>query len=120
VIDVYARISYAVTGETVKTDDQVEMGEEALERRGAVLRRVFRDESMKGARPGLRFRMSHSRGEWTKCSTAVDYSVFQAGSYKWPLLWLYLDGCRPLTRRQPICIRSPLIRALAPITRARA
>jgi hypothetical protein len=72
VIDVYARISYAVTGETVKTDDQVEMGEEALERRGAVLRRVFRDESMKGARPGLRFRMSHSRGEWTKCSTAVD------------------------------------------------
>jgi site-specific DNA recombinase len=41
VIDVYARISYAVTGETVKTDDQVEMGEEALERRGAVLGKVF-------------------------------------------------------------------------------
>jgi site-specific DNA recombinase len=51
VIDVSARLSYAANGETVKVDEQVEMGEEAIERRGAEVGRAFRDNSLSAWRP---------------------------------------------------------------------
>jgi hypothetical protein len=52
VVDIYARLSYAANGETVKVD-QVEMGLEALERRGAVLGEAFRDNSLSAWQPGV-------------------------------------------------------------------
>jgi site-specific DNA recombinase len=51
VIDVYARISYAVTGETIKTDDQIELCEEKILARGAVVGEVFRDDSLSAWQP---------------------------------------------------------------------
>lgn len=51
VIDIYARLSQAVNGETIQVDDQVEMGLEALERRGATLGRTFRDPSKSAWNP---------------------------------------------------------------------
>ena len=46
VIDVYARISRAVNGETIKTDYQVEVCSEELAERGARVGRVFTDPSL--------------------------------------------------------------------------
>ena len=46
VIDVYARLSHAVNGETIKVDDQVEMCEETLVRRRASRGEVFKDNSL--------------------------------------------------------------------------
>ena len=51
VIDVYARISYAITGETVKTDDQIDLCEEKILARGAVVGEVFRDDSLSAWQP---------------------------------------------------------------------
>jgi site-specific DNA recombinase len=51
VIDIYARLSRAASGETVKVDDQEEMGREAIERRGGVLGRVFKDPSASAWKP---------------------------------------------------------------------
>jgi site-specific DNA recombinase len=45
IFDVFARLSYAENGETVNVDEQVEMGCEAIERRGAVVGQAFRDNS---------------------------------------------------------------------------
>jgi hypothetical protein len=45
VIDVYARLSFAPNGETIKVDDQVDWCCEAVERRGGVVGEVFRDNS---------------------------------------------------------------------------
>jgi len=53
VIDVYARLSYAPDGSTVKVDDQVEMGIEAVERRDAVVGQVFKDNSLSAWKPGV-------------------------------------------------------------------
>ena len=46
VIDVYARISRAVNGETIKTDYQVEVCSEELAERGARVGKVFTDPSL--------------------------------------------------------------------------
>jgi DNA invertase Pin-like site-specific DNA recombinase len=46
VIDVYARISRAVNGETIKTDYQVEICSEELAERGARVGKVFTDSSL--------------------------------------------------------------------------
>jgi site-specific DNA recombinase len=46
VIDVYARISRAVNGETIKTDYQVEVCSEELTERGALVGKVFTDPSL--------------------------------------------------------------------------
>lgn len=51
VVDIYARLSYAEGGETVKVDDQVEMGREAVERRGGVVGQEFRDNSLSAWKP---------------------------------------------------------------------
>jgi DNA invertase Pin-like site-specific DNA recombinase len=51
VIDVYARLSHAVNGETIKVDDQVEMCEETLARRGARRGELFKDNSLSAWRP---------------------------------------------------------------------
>jgi len=53
VIDVYARLSYAVNGETIKVDDQVEVCEETLARRGAVPGERFKDNSLSAWKPGV-------------------------------------------------------------------
>ena len=53
VIDVYARLSYAPDGSTVKVDDQVEMGIEAVERRDAAVGQVFKDNSLSAWKPGV-------------------------------------------------------------------
>jgi site-specific DNA recombinase len=60
VIDIYARLSHAPTGETIKVDDQAEMGQEALERRGGVLGEVFKDPSKSAWDPGV------VRPEWER------------------------------------------------------
>jgi DNA invertase Pin-like site-specific DNA recombinase len=51
VIDVYARLSYAINGETIKVDDQVEMCEETLVRRRAARGEVFKDPSLSAWNP---------------------------------------------------------------------
>jgi hypothetical protein len=51
VIDIYARLSYSVNGETIQVDDQVEMGEETVARRGAVVGAVFKDPSKSAWHP---------------------------------------------------------------------
>jgi site-specific DNA recombinase len=51
VIDIYARISRAVDGSTIKVDHQVELGEEAIKERGARIGEVFRDPSMSAWNP---------------------------------------------------------------------
>ena len=51
VIDIYARISRAVNGETVQVDDQIEMGEEVIKRRGAQVGEPFRDNSLSAWNP---------------------------------------------------------------------
>jgi site-specific DNA recombinase len=66
VIDVYARLSYAANGETVKVDDQVEMGEEAIDRRGAEVGRAFRDNSLSAWRPGV------VRPEWDELMARLE------------------------------------------------
>src|SRR6266542_3813756 len=53
VIDIYARLSYAVNGETIKVDDQVEVCEETLARRGAVPGRRFKDPALSAWKPGV-------------------------------------------------------------------
>jgi DNA invertase Pin-like site-specific DNA recombinase len=50
-IDIYARLSYSVNGETIQVDDQVEMGEETVVRRGAVVGAVFKDPSKSAWHP---------------------------------------------------------------------
>jgi site-specific DNA recombinase len=52
-IDIYARLSFAVDGETVKVDDQVEMGTEEVERRGGVVGQVFPDNSLSAWKPNV-------------------------------------------------------------------
>jgi site-specific DNA recombinase len=51
VIDIYARISRAASGETIKVDDQVEMGVEVIERRGGTVGESFRDNSLSAWKP---------------------------------------------------------------------
>jgi len=51
VIDIYARLSQAINGETIQVDDQVEMGLEVLDRRGAALGRIFKDPSKSAWNP---------------------------------------------------------------------
>ena len=53
VIDVYARLSFAPNGETVKVDDQMEMGREEIERRGGVVGQVFPDNSRSAWKPNV-------------------------------------------------------------------
>ncbi|GFJ91063.1 recombinase family protein [Phytohabitans rumicis] len=52
-IDLYARISYAITGDLIKTDDQIEMGREDVEARGGRVGRVFRDDSLSAWKPNV-------------------------------------------------------------------
>ncbi len=51
VIDIYARISRAVDGSTIKVDHQVELGTESIEERGAQVGEVFTDPSMSAWKP---------------------------------------------------------------------
>ncbi|MCI0690008.1 MAG: recombinase family protein [Sporichthyaceae bacterium] len=46
VLDVYARISRAADGDTIKVDDQVELCLETLAKRGALPGEIFRDHSL--------------------------------------------------------------------------
>ena len=46
VIDIYARISRAPSGETIKVDDHAEMGAEVIEGRGGQVGEVFKDPSL--------------------------------------------------------------------------
>jgi DNA invertase Pin-like site-specific DNA recombinase len=76
VVDIYARLSYAANGETVKVDDQVEMGLEALERRGAVLGEAFRDNSLSAWQPGV------VRPEWETLMRRLETGASQG-------VWVY-------------------------------
>jgi DNA invertase Pin-like site-specific DNA recombinase len=49
VIDLYARLSFAVDGSTINVDEQVEIGTEDIQRRGGVLGRVFKKDNSKSA-----------------------------------------------------------------------
>src|SRR5579871_5834797 len=51
VIDIYARLSRAVNGQTITVDDQIRMGREAIEARGARVGRIFKDNSKSGWNP---------------------------------------------------------------------
>jgi hypothetical protein len=51
VVDIYARITRAVNGETIKVEDQIEMGEEVIERRGAEVGESFMDNSLSAWNP---------------------------------------------------------------------
>jgi site-specific DNA recombinase len=53
-IDAYARISFALSGDTIKTDDQIEMAEEDIPRRGFELGETFRDDSLSAWNPKVR------------------------------------------------------------------
>jgi hypothetical protein len=51
VIDIYARISRAVDGSTIKVDHQVRLGTESIEERGAQVGEVFTDPSLSAWNP---------------------------------------------------------------------
>src|SRR3954452_3483927 len=51
VVDVYARLSKAVDGETVKVDDQVELCTEKVLDRGGQVGEVFKDNSLSAWNP---------------------------------------------------------------------
>lgn len=51
VIDIYARLSFAMDGSTVNVEDQMEMGTETIEDRGAVVGEVFTDNSKSAWNP---------------------------------------------------------------------
>ena len=51
VLDVYARLSRAANGETIQVDDQVDVCLETLERRGARVGEVHRDNSLSAWSP---------------------------------------------------------------------
>ena len=53
VIDVYARLSRAVDGETIKVEDQIELCTEEILARGAVVGEVFRDNSLSAWKPSV-------------------------------------------------------------------
>ncbi len=50
-LDVYARLSRAVNGETIQVDDQVELCTEKIAARGAVVGEVFKDNSLSAWNP---------------------------------------------------------------------
>ena len=52
-IDVYARLSRAVAGETIKVEDQIELCTDEILARGAVLGEVFRDNSLSAWKPAV-------------------------------------------------------------------
>jgi DNA invertase Pin-like site-specific DNA recombinase len=51
VIDIYARLSRAVNGQTITVDEQTEMGIESIEARGARVGRKFKDNSKSAWNP---------------------------------------------------------------------
>lgn len=51
VIDIYARLSKAVNGQTITVDDQIRVGTEAIMARGARVGRVFKDNSKSAWNP---------------------------------------------------------------------
>ncbi|OLT15492.1 hypothetical protein BJF78_02155 [Pseudonocardia sp. CNS-139] len=59
-IDIYARISRAPSGETIKVDDQIKMGTEDIEDRGLRVGTIFRDDSLSAWNPKV------IRDEWIK------------------------------------------------------
>ena len=65
-MDVYARISVALTGETIKTDDQIEMGLEDIERRGLRVGKVWRDDSLSAWNPKV------VREHWEKMMARIE------------------------------------------------
>jgi site-specific DNA recombinase len=52
-MDLYARLSFAANGETIKVDDQIEMGVDEVERRGGVVGETFRDNSLSAWNPKI-------------------------------------------------------------------
>src|SRR6266487_35388 len=60
VIDVYARISRMANGDVIKVDDQVEVCEEDIARRGGVVGEAFRDPSLSAWNPRV------VRPDWDK------------------------------------------------------
>lgn len=59
-MDIYARLSKAANGETIKIDDQVELCVEKLADRGAVVGEVFKDNSLSAWQPKV------VRPEWNE------------------------------------------------------
>src|SRR3954454_17703107 len=53
VVDVYARLSKAVNGETIQVDDQVELCVEKVEARGGRVGEVFKDNSLSAWNPNV-------------------------------------------------------------------
>ena len=65
-IDIYARLSYAADGSTIKVDDQIEMGREEIERRGGLVGQVFKDNSLSAWNPRV------ARPEWDEMMTRLE------------------------------------------------
>jgi hypothetical protein len=66
VIDIYARISRALDGSTVKVDHQVEMGTETIEELGARVGEVFKDQSLSAWNPRV------VRADWEKLMARLE------------------------------------------------
>lgn len=66
VVDVYARLSRMVDGTTIKTDDQIEMGREIVEERGARVGEVFRDDSASAWNPKV------VRKDWNRLMSRLE------------------------------------------------
>jgi DNA invertase Pin-like site-specific DNA recombinase len=65
-IDIYARISRGVNGETIKTDYQVEVCSEEVAERGARVGEVFTDPSL------LAWKRNVVRPDWDKLMTRLE------------------------------------------------
>jgi DNA invertase Pin-like site-specific DNA recombinase len=66
VIDIYARLSKAVNGQTITVDDQIEMGTKAITARGARVGRVFKDNSKSAWNPKV------VRKDWEALMTRLE------------------------------------------------
>lgn len=78
VVDVYARLSFAPGGETIKVDDQVDWCTEAVELRGGTVGEVFRDNSKSAWNPRV------VRPQWEQLMRRLEAGVSD-GMIVWDL-----------------------------------
>src|SRR6266545_427665 len=78
VLDVYARLSKAVNGETIQVEDQVEMCIEKLEQRGADVGEVHKDNSLSAWNPKVvrkQWETLMGRSESGACDGVIVYDL---------------------------------------------
>ena len=84
-VDVYARLSKAVDGETVKVDDQVEMCAEKVLDRGGQVGEVFKDNSLSAWNPKV------VRPQWDALMARLEAGLASQPPFGPPKDWHQVD-----------------------------